>query len=249
MIQDTSSELTVAMGELATIALFFGMRACEFNTVPKRGKTKLLQLEDVRFFTNRKKIEFNQLHHRMPDSVTVTFYRQKNGVKEAEISMHKCMGPMCPVRAFRSIILRILSYQDTSEKSEINTVKYGNEIVTITSKVMLQHIKNTVDLIGEESLGFGKDDVGIHSIRSSFAMFLTLNGTYPEIVQLQGRWKSQSFMDYIRPQISDFSRGLSTIMMHGTDFYTVPDENPTREDLNLNFKPKVSYINNKLFNQ
>ena len=144
------------MGELATITLFFGMRSCEFNAVTKRGKTKLLQLEDVRFFTNKRKVEFHQLHQKTPDSVTVTFYRQKNRVKESEISMHKCNGPLYPVRAFRAIILRVLSYQGTSVKSEINTLKNGNKIVTITSKVMLQHIRNTVELIGENLLGFIK---------------------------------------------------------------------------------------------
>ena len=54
-------------------------------------------------------------------------------------------------------------------------------------------------------------------------------------------------MDYIRSQITDFSRGLSTIMMHGTDFYTVPERTQTMEDIGLKFKPKVSYLNKNLF--
>ena len=52
-------------------------------------------------------------------------------------------------------------------------------------------------MIRKHTLGFGPDDVGNHSIRSSFAMFLILNGADETIVQIQGHWKSKAFMDYI----------------------------------------------------
>ena len=154
--------------------------------------------------------------------------------------------PLCPFQSFRAIILHIMSYPGESEKSTINTVKYGIEIVRVTSKVIIQHIRNTVDLIGEEDLGFTKDDIGIHSIRSSFAMFLILNGIDPAIVQLQGHWKSAAFMDYIRPQISDFSHGLSDIMNHGSEFYTVPEQENIN-NMNIRIRPTLSFINNNLF--
>ena len=189
------------MGELTTIALFVGMRSCEYITVPKPGRTKTLQIRDIRFFTGNRVIKRNQLQQHYPEMVTVNFYRQKNGVKEAKITMHQAAGALCPVRAFRSIIIRILAYQGENEYSTINTVKYGTKNVKVSSKVLLQHIRNTVSLIGEEKLGFKPNDVGIHSIRSSFAMFLILNGIQPEIVQLQGRWKSDAFMEYIRPKV------------------------------------------------
>lgn len=189
----------------------------------------------------------NQLHVTLPNTVTVTFHRQKNGVKETEITMHKANAPLCPVRAFRSIILRLMKYPGESGKSTINTVKYGNEIVRVTSKVMIQHMRNTVDLLGKENLGFTKNDVGIHSIRSSFAMFIILNGIEPAIVQLQGRWKSAAFMDYVRPQVSDFSRGLSEIMTRDSEFYTVPEQQNIN-NMNIRIRPTVSFINNNLFN-
>ena len=40
---------------------------------------------------------------------------------------------------------------------------------------------------------------------------------------LQGRWRSLTFMDYIRTQVDEFSAGLSALMTQVTDFYTVPD--------------------------
>lgn len=163
----------------------------------RKGKAKLLQLGDVHFFKHNKEVPFEQLRNKNPDSVTVTFYRQKNGVKKAEISMDPTQGPLCPVKAFKSIILRILSYLDENVKSTANMVRHGTKIMGITSKATLQHLRNTVDSIGHDILGFGPDDVGNHSIRSSFTMFLILNREAPDIVQLQGHWKSRAFLNYI----------------------------------------------------
>ena len=84
-------------------------------------------------------------------------------------------------------------------------------------------IRLTVSIIGEVTLGFGPDDVGTHSIRSSFAMFLYLKRVCDSLTVLQGRWRSLEFMDYIRPQVDEFSAGLSALMTQVTDFYTVPD--------------------------
>ena len=84
-------------------------------------------------------------------------------------------------------------------------------------------IRLAVSLIGEATSGFGPDDVGTHSIRNSFAMFLYLKRVGDSRIMLQGRWRSLAFMDYIRPQVDEFSAGLSALMTQVNDFYTVPD--------------------------
>ena len=248
MARDRTNSLTIAISQLATTALFFGMRSCEYTTVPKPGKTKLLQLRDIRFFVSTKEVsKTRELQHIVPESVTITFYRQKNGVKEAMISMHQSRDELCPVKALRSLILRILSYPGENLDSTINTVKYGNKIMRITPKVTLQHIRNTVALIGSNILGFGPEDVGNHSIRSSFAMFLILNGSEETIVQLQGRWKSRAFMDYIRPQVNQLSKELSRLMMQNSNFYTIPDQSRENDPIRIQIQPELTYINDTLF--
>ena len=62
-------------------------------------------------------------------------------------------------------------------------------------------------------------------MRSSFAMFLHLNKIPAEKIMLQGRWKSMVFLNYIRPQISEFSRDLSRVMLQVNNFFTTPDDN------------------------
>ena len=130
---------------------------------------------------------------------------------------------MCPVLAWGNIAQRILSYDNTDEQTPVNYVMIHSKKYYIKSKDVMNMIRLNVALIGEVILGFGPDDVGTHSIRSSFAMFLYLKRVGDSRIMLQGRWKSLAFMDYIRPQVDEFSAGLSALMTQVNDFYTVPD--------------------------
>ena len=68
--------LTEALGQLIIISLFFGMRSCEYTTTSGTRKTKLIQLEDIRFFIKNREIsKTNHFHIASPDKVTVTFVR------------------------------------------------------------------------------------------------------------------------------------------------------------------------------
>ena len=64
---------------------------------------------------------------------------------------------------------------------------------------------------------------------------------------LQGRWKSQAFLDYIRPQVSTFSAGLSELMLENGTFSTIPDRHTDSSEDPIMFNPEVSYLDNELF--
>ena len=51
-----------------------------------------------------------------------------------------------------------------------------------------------MELLGKETLGFTKDDVGLHSIRSRGAMAIFLSGVSTIIIQRVGRWESDAFI-------------------------------------------------------
>ena len=119
ILNDESSHLTIAIGQLIVGALFFGMRSCEYTTVTGERKTKLLCVNNFRFFLGNKELHTKrELHLHQPTSVTITFIRQKNGVEEADITMHFSKQALCPVRAWRSAVLRVLSYP-------VETLKIG----------------------------------------------------------------------------------------------------------------------------
>lgn len=107
--------------------------------------------------------------------VTIDFRKTKNGDKEATITMHRTNTDLCPVRAWADICIRILGYQNTFPSTTVNYVEVADKASYITSKNVLTVIRLTISLLGSHELGFGPDDVGTHSIRSSFAMFLYLS--------------------------------------------------------------------------
>lgn len=131
-------------------------------------KTKLLQLEDIRFFEGSREIDkLTELHTTVPDKVSVQFHRQKNNMKDAVITMHRTNDVLCPVETWKRIVLRIRAYPNTSLKSCVNTVRKQNKNYKIKSSTVLQHIRNTVALLGKDTLGITGNEVGTHSIRSS----------------------------------------------------------------------------------
>ena len=182
------------------------MRSCGYSKVSGNRKTDVLRLRDIRFFNHRKEIlKSHTLHHSHITSVSIAFPKTKNGDYEAYITMHKTDSELCPVTAWSLIVRRILSYDNTDLSTTVNYVEINGKPKYIEAKEVMSVIRLTVCLIGSHELGFGPDSVGTHSIRSSFAMFLHLNTIPAEKIMLQGRWKSMAFLDYIRPQVSEFA--------------------------------------------
>ena len=55
--------------------------------------------------------------------VTIAFHRQKNGTKEADITMRRSNDEkLCPILAWGNITKRILAYPTTDENTPVNCV-------------------------------------------------------------------------------------------------------------------------------
>ena len=54
-------------------------------------------------------------------------------------------------------------------------------------------------------------------------MELYLDKVYPEKIMIMGRWESSAFLRYIRIQVSDLIKGISTLMTNNHAFYTIPE--------------------------
>ena len=218
-----------AMGQLITGALFFGMRSCEYSLVKGERKTKLLLIRNIQFFKNKKEIKKTKTSTNLYEArtVSITFITQKNNKKNSTVSMHSNNARLCPVKIWASLVSRILSHEGGSIDLPVCTFfSNSGKMTLISSKKILQHIRTTVKIMGEDNLGFKANEVGCHSIRSSFAMFLYLQKVLPDRIMLQGRWDSDAFLLYIRPQVAVFSKGLSAAITNDTNnFFTVPDIN------------------------
>ena len=119
------------------------------------------------------------------------------------------------------IVLRVLFYEGTSYKTQVNAFSAGKKVSFIKRDEMLRHLRHTVDNMS--GLGFSGKDVGTHSIRSSLAKPLYLAKRPVTTIMLLGRWSSDAFLLYIRRQIQEFSAGVSADMVSNEEFYTIPD--------------------------
>ena len=67
-----------------------------------------------------------------------------------------------------------------------------------------------VKFYGKSKLQILKSEVGTHSLRLGSAMTMYLGEIPVYAIQLIGRWKSDSFMKYLRKQIKQFTLGIAS---------------------------------------
>ena len=219
------------LGLLAVGALFFGMRSCEYLGVKLAAEkqTKVLSVRNVQFYLRNKKLDVRKDNPTSADYVAITFESQKNGEKLQTVIQHKSNRSLCPVRAWGSLISKILSYDNTDENTQVNYYESDGQPRHIQASDMISHLRATCMSLGNEKLGFHPSKVGTHSIRTSFAMQLHLAGVRDFTIMTMGRWKSLAFLRYIRPEVQQFSRDLSEMMTKGASSHF--NVNHTRKNL------------------
>ena len=223
------NETDIAIGQLVVVAFFFAMRSCEYSDVGSRRTTSVIRVDDVRFRQKGQDLQTTdrgQLEN--ADTVTITFRRQKNGDKGATVTQHRNdrqgQTDICPVRALADLTTRVRSYDCHSRTNpKINAVRTqdSDEPQHISSKAILRQLRMATTLAGEERLGLRASSIGTHSIRSGAAMAMHLAGVPSETIQMVGRWRSQTFMRYLRIQVPDSTLGVAARMTSRQSFYTI----------------------------
>ena len=213
-----------ALGHLCIGAIFFAMRSCEYlqsNHKEDSKPTRILRLRNIIF-----KRDGNTVNHDSPwinysELVIITFEFQKNTKRNKTVHMFKTNDVLlCPVKAWATTVNRIWNTVPGAD-GDTRVCAYNDhgQASFIDSSYARAKLRGTVELIGEEALGFTKEDVGLHSIRSGGAMAMFLSGVPTIIIQRVGRWESDAFMEYIREQVESFTAGVSSKMIKNETFY------------------------------
>ena len=180
-------------GNYQLVRSFFGMRSCEYLNVTGTRKTKQLRISDIRFFKNNNELkDKSNPFIQFADTVSITFRFQKNKQKMITVSQPRSGKPICPVIIWARIVLRVLSYKKTSDKTKVNAVQVGKKLTYVKREDMLTHIRHTVNNM--KGLGFTGSEVGTHSIRLSLVMSLYLSKRPVSTIMLLGRWSSDAFL-------------------------------------------------------
>ena len=240
MLELSSSKREKSVTWLLIGAIFFAMRSCEYLKTGKEEnkRTKIIRVGNVTFKKGNRMMMHSDPKLRLSDLVRIRFVFQKNDRRDVCIHMFKSGDPiLCPVVAWAQTVQRVRSIPGSSDDSEV-CLFYDNK--KKKSLIRADHVRSKlraiVVLIGEDVLGFGRDDIGLHSIRSGGAMAMFLSGTSVIIIQRVGRWSSEAFLEYIRDQVESFTVGVSQRMLQFEEFFNLnleTPENSTHEVINI----------------
>ena len=235
--QPGATELMRAVGDLALIAFYFLLRVGEYTTKATRNNSKQteeFEMEDITFFEHNALNQKRQLSRKAADSsimnacaATLRLKNQKNGWKN--VCIHQDTNGdnyMCPVRALgrRYVHVRTNVHDfERSQKHSLSSYFDGtNNNHHVNQEHMSHHLKVAAAVLDYDAgKGIPIERVNTHSLRGGGANALSLSGYSDRQIQKMGRWKSATFMEYIREELGCFSEGMSTSMKQRFNFVNV----------------------------
>ena len=217
---------------LLIVAFFYAMRSCECLVTSGSKITVNIRLRHVVFLNGRG----GTIHQRSPaihsaHSTSLIFENQKNKVKWDKSTMESTADPLLnPTRALASIVDELWKDPRTTEDTPICTFYEDGTAKFVTANDMLRFMRRTADAIGQDKLGFSSTEIGTHSVRSGAAMAMFLDNTPIFLIMLVGRWSSDAFLKYIRKQVLETAKGISSRMLKNDFFHVLPSPSSTIDD-------------------
>ena len=98
----------------------------------------------------------------------------------------------------------------------------------------------------EKEFGFAASEIGAKSIRSGAAMALFLSDVPVAKIMILGRWVSDAFLDYIRPQVLEWTSDMSLSMANVEHFLDIADPSTT-SNTDPKQRTKLNNINGSTF--
>lgn len=207
-------EVTRHTTNLIAGAFFFAMRACEFVQTSRRGKTKKIEARDVTFRDRNKReiAKWPRVDQRDVEFVSICFRDQKNG-KRLDVRTHARSGhrTLCPVRLWVKVVNRVTLHSD-SEVTPVCQISVDGEDLLVSASTVTRTLKSLRQLMGDNHPQLKANLLGTRSIRSGAAMALFLHNHHPERIKILGRWSSDAFLIYIRPQVIEWTNLMATDM-------------------------------------
>ena len=207
-----------AILQLAIGGFFFAMRSCEYLKVSQAElrRTAILCIRNIRFLSDGKDLPLDHplLELEYAGCVSITFeFQKKDERMDTVTQLFSGDDVLCPVRQWAAIVRRVLSYPGANLDTPVLAVWRNDKIEHISSVEMVQALRAAVVAVGEDKLGFDKEDIGTHSIRSDAAMAMFLGECPVYVIMMIGRWSSDAFLRYIRKQVEQFSHNVLRRML------------------------------------
>jgi len=168
------------------------MHSCEYVKVTGYRKTKLLIVENIRFFNEKKQPLHSDHCLHLAECISITFKLQKQDAKNNIITQNFSGDRLlCPVHIWSSIICHLYSHPTTTQQTTVNTFLLAeNKLHLFAGKELLHCLRMATRSISPDILGFTVEQIGLHSDQISRVPIFTN--------MLLGRWFGDTFLLYIR---------------------------------------------------
>ena len=101
----------------------------------------------------------------LADCIPITFEMQKKDDKNNTITQHATGDmTMCPVKMAAALVRQVQSYPGTDDNTPICTVWSRSVTTTVTSRQVINALKDAVSSIGEKVLNIEVSEIGTHSL-------------------------------------------------------------------------------------
>jgi hypothetical protein len=234
-----------AIGDLSLVAFYFLLRIGEYTIKQSRNESKQtvqFKMEDITFFQRTPQGQLRQLSRHAPDNdimgavgANLKIDNQKNGHKGVCIHHEANGDPMfCPVRALGRRYIHIRQHMTGTWTTPLSAC-WDDEGCRgdVTDKDVSRSLKLAAQTLDYPTTrGIPIQRVDTHSLRGGGANALSLNGYSDTQIQKMGRWTGDSFKEYIRSELAEFSMGMSRAMkrvigytvVSGGAFHELPAE-------------------------
>jgi hypothetical protein len=223
----TKDPLRLRFQQLVHMAFFFAMRSCEYLKTSGSRRTQPIRQCDIIF-----RDQFNRViphtdeNLHQAESVSITFRFQKRDIRDDTITQSRSGNRyFCPVIACAIIVKQMIADGNKTTDAVFRFLQDNGTFADLHSKSALLLLRHFLREVDSESLNIKPDQCGLHSLRSSSAMAMYLNGIPVYTIMLLGRWSSDAFLRYIRKQVTEFSKGVARKMIQRPVYYHVSHAN------------------------
>ena len=228
---EDATELEKRVGDLALVAFYYLLRVGEYavtGTKSNEKQTTQFKVSDVAFFARNAMGQLRQLPRKASDKAllaaagaTLRLRDQKNGWKNVCIhQQHNGNKYHYPVRALARIIINIRSF--TNDADTFLSTYRDKKAKNVTDKEMRKGIKMAASVLEyPANKGINVSQINTHSFRAGGANALHMAGYLDRQIQKMGRWRSDTFKEYISDSLSTFSDGMSTAMKQKFNFVNI----------------------------
>ena len=164
------------------------------------------------------------------ERVTITFEDQKNGTRMVKRTHQRTSDPvLCPVRRLASLVARIhRRIPQASPDTPLSSMCLRTKVCRVSSTSLRNALRSTCTLMGgKDAFGYTAADIGTRSLRSGAAMSLFLMNHPVAKLMILGRWSSDAFLVYIRPQVLEWTNNMSRDMIQNNSFFDATDNRRT----------------------